>query len=113
MGDFAALLTRKNIVLANVLIGCNTLKEASEKLSRVQREESSPYQNYSHRASGSGSGDLMKRKQEKEKNSMALYKNVFGDIHDSVKTKPEIITPKHSIKMFDHYPQSSFLPKED
>lgn len=44
---------------------------------------------------------------------MALYKNVFGDIHDSVKTKPETTTPKQSIKMFDHYPQSSFLPKED
>ena len=113
MGDFAALLTRKNIALANLLIGCNTLKEAAEKLSRVQRGDSSPYQNYSHRASGSGSGDILKRKIEKEKSSMALYKNVFGDIHDSVKTKPEITTPKHSIKMFEHYPQSSFLPKED
>lgn len=113
MGDFAALLTRKNLALANALIGCNTLREASERLSRAQREDSSPYQNYSHRASGSGSGDMVKRKQEKEKGSMALYKNVFGDIHDSVKTKPEIPTPKHSIKMFDNYPQSSFLPKED
>lgn len=29
MGDFAALLTKKNMTLANLLIGCNTLKEAS------------------------------------------------------------------------------------
>jgi hypothetical protein len=42
------------------------------------------------------------------------YKNVFGDINDSVKTKPEApVTPKHNHKMFDNYPQSSFLPREE
>jgi hypothetical protein len=60
MGDFAAILTKKNQELANLLIGCNTLKEASEKLTRPHREEHSPHQNYSHRASGSG--DIVKKK---------------------------------------------------
>lgn len=58
MGDFASILTKKDMELANLLMGCITLKEAYERLNK-HREEQSPHQNYSHRASGSG--DFKKR----------------------------------------------------
>ncbi len=91
MGDFAAILTKKNQELANILIGCNTLKEASERFKSHPEE----HQTYSHRASGSG--DLKK----KEKPLNTPYKNVFGDIGDSYKMKPDLpITPKPSVKLF-------------
>jgi hypothetical protein len=38
MGDFAAILTKRNQELANALMGCLTLKEASERLNRPQKE---------------------------------------------------------------------------
>lgn len=37
MADFAAILTKKNQELANSLIGCVTLKEASERINRSQK----------------------------------------------------------------------------
>lgn len=83
MGDFAAILTRKNQELANLLMGCITLKEANERLCR-QREEHSPYQNYSHRASGSGDFKRRLDPRDKNQNQITPYKNVFGELPDSV-----------------------------
>ena len=51
VADFATILTKKNKDLAGKLMGCHTLRDILEKFSRTFRENSSPFQNYSHRAS--------------------------------------------------------------
>ena len=38
IADFAAILTKRNQELASALMGCLTLKEAAERLSRPQKE---------------------------------------------------------------------------
>jgi hypothetical protein len=76
MADFAAILTRRNQDLANFLIGCLTLKEASERLNRSQKEETFSQQSHSHRAKGND--EAIKKKENTDKTLATPYKNVFG-----------------------------------
>lgn len=103
--SFAALLALKNEDLANCLLGCRTLRDAADKLSRPSRETSSPFHSYSHRASDSG--DLHSKKFEaNDKFKMGQYRNVFKEGERASGAEEGCKTPKLPLKPYD-YPQSA------
>jgi hypothetical protein len=78
-------------------MGCHTLRDILEKFSRTVRQNSSPFQNYSHRASESG--DFHKSKFEYiERGQNAAYRNVFGDPNDKKIKDQGFLTPKPTNK---------------
>jgi hypothetical protein len=48
LAAFAGLAARKNYEVANLLIGCGSLQEAKERLTRPRRKTSSPFENIPH-----------------------------------------------------------------
>jgi hypothetical protein len=93
IADLAAILTKRNQELANALLGCLNFKEAAERINRPQKEEGHMQANHSHR-------DAAKKKDNADKTLMAPYKNVFGEVNEGIRSKPEpALTPKASIKI--------------
>lgn len=108
MADLAAILTRKNIELANCLLGCSTFKEAAERINRPYKEEGHLGPNHSHR-------DTAKKKEAPEKTLLSpAYKNVFGDTTEGIRFKGEpALTSKSSMKAPMENPHSAFRQKEE
>ena len=51
VADIGVILAKKNKDLASQLLGCRTLKEVVDRISRSMRDNGLSYSNYSHRAS--------------------------------------------------------------
>lgn len=108
MADLAAIITRKNIGLANCLLGCSTFKEATERINTAYKEVGNLRPNHSHR-------DTAKKKEASEKTLISPpYKNVFGDTTEGIRFKAEhALISKVSMKAPMENPHSLFRQKEE
>jgi hypothetical protein len=64
--------------MAGLLFGCNTLKDALDKISRNKREVNNGFNNYSHKATESGDFQLKKVDFVEKAPNSKHYRNVFG-----------------------------------
>jgi hypothetical protein len=80
VADIAALMASKNKDIACQMLGCHTLKEVFDRISRMARDSHNmEFSGFSHRASEGTDFHPKKFEFIEKAPNLSNYRNVFGD----------------------------------